>query len=80
MGYYHKLYAPQDPTSPIVVKKMLTGVAKLRPTKDSRRPITPVILRKLVWAANGVAGSRYVQILLEAMFTLAFHGFYPSVN
>ena len=75
VSYYHKLCSPTDPTTSFMVKKLLTGVTKLRPSADARRPITLPILRKLVAATQAVAVSNYHQTLMSAMFTLAFHAF-----
>ena len=75
IGYYHKLYAPTDPTNTFLVKKAILGVAKLRPSRDKRHPITRALLSKLVWATQGVSDNSYNQALLSAMYTLAFHGF-----
>lgn len=75
IGYYHKLFAVSDPTTTFAIKKLLHGIAKLRPATDRRQPITRDMLRRLVWATEGVSEDAYQQKLLSAMYTLAFHGF-----
>lgn len=75
VGYYHKLYASNDPTAAFIIRKMLVGVGKARPTSDVRLPITPGILHNLVGSTHLITQSHYHSVMLKAMYLLAFHAF-----
>ena len=75
LSYVHKLKGFPDPTNAFVVKKMVTGSYKLRSKPDSRLPVTPALLTKLVRSLRFSAKSQFVYRLLKAMFLLSFFAF-----
>ena len=75
ISYIHKIHEVADPTAAFVIKKLLQGAAKLRPSIDSRAPITQSILYLLVRSAPNVTDCYYHNILISAMFLFAFHAF-----
>ena len=61
-----------DPTA-FVVRKLLQGASKLRPSVDSRAPITTYILYLLVRSAHNFTHCYYHNMLIPAMYRFAFH-------
>lgn len=64
-----------DPTQAFVARKILKGCQSLGSYKDSRLPITPEILRKILHALNHTVPLHFHRCLLRALFLLAFHAF-----
>ena len=64
-----------DPTQAFVTKKILKGCQCLGSTKDTRLPITPEILRKIIHALNHTVPVFFQRCLLRSLFLLAFHAF-----
>ena len=64
-----------DPTASFVVKKLLQGAAKLRPSRDHRAPITLTILHKLVVSTSVSTYCYFNSVLMSAIFLLAFYAF-----
>ncbi|XP_062572696.1 uncharacterized protein LOC134234642 [Saccostrea cucullata] len=64
-----------DITQHFIIRKMLQGYRKSKPTSDPRLPITPVVLRKLIQALDFTTSSDFMKSLLRAMFTLPFCAF-----
>lgn len=64
-----------DITQNFIIRKMLQGFRKSKPSSDSRLPITPTILKKIIHALEFTTTSAYTKSLLRAMFTLAFCAF-----
>jgi hypothetical protein len=58
-----------------VIKKSLEGYRKQKAKADSRIPITPVILKKLIETLQHMNLLEFTHILLKAMCLLAFHAF-----
>ena len=58
-----------------LVVKALAGVAKTRPSKENRAPLSQSQLQALLVNAHLVVGLGYKQALFKAMFSLAFHAF-----
>lgn len=54
---------------------MLQGFRKSKPSSDSRLPITPTILKKIIHALEFSTTSAFTKSLFRAMFTLAFCAF-----
>ena len=54
---------------------MVQGYHKLKPTADSRLPITPTILKKLVESRSQTVTSHFHRIMFKSMYLLAFHAF-----
>jgi hypothetical protein len=75
LSYTFQLGGFQDFTQHFIVKKQLQGFSKVRPSSDSRLPITPPILLKIVSVLPMVTDSEFTRLLLHAMFVLAFHAF-----
>ena len=65
----------QDITQHFIVKKMLLGFQKSKPSSDARLPITPTILTQLVNALQHTISSNLLRILFKAMYILAFCAF-----
>ena len=70
--YVHKVLDMQDPTPTFITKKILKGCPASVPMRDTRLPITPYILRKLLNALAHTAPQCSLRILLRALFLLAF--------
>ena len=64
-----------DPTSAFVIKKLLHGASKLRPSVDYRAPVTKEILHSLVRSAPHITDCFYNNTLVCSMYLLDFHGF-----
>ena len=76
IGYVHKAYGVYDPTSRFLVQKVLSSINKLQGCKDSRLPITLVVLHKLVDSIDKMSFPLYQSHLLKAMFLFAFYGLF----
>ena len=74
IGYVHKLAGVENPVSTFLIQKLLSGATKLKPTSDSRLPITTLILNMLVNAIPATISNSYKSILIRAMLTTAFYG------
>lgn len=75
ISYVHKLYYSSDPTDTFFIKKMLKGCQNLRPSSDSRLPITKDILNRLNEATSPVLNDAYCSTLIKAMMSLAYFCF-----
>ena len=75
ISYIHKIHEVADPTASFVIRKLLQGAAKLRPSVYSRAPITQSILYLLVRSAPNVTDCYYRNALISAMHLFAFHVF-----
>ncbi|XP_022302388.2 uncharacterized protein LOC144627038, partial [Crassostrea virginica] len=75
ISYVHKVMNIDDPTQAFVTKKILKGCQCLGSTKDTRLPITPEILRKIIHALNHTVPVFFQRCLLRSLFLLAFHAF-----
>ena len=75
ISFVHKVNGFADPTSAFVIKKLLHGASKLRPSVDYRAPVTKEILHSLVRSAPHITDCFYNNTLVCSMYLLAFHGF-----
>ena len=75
LSYIHKLAGKADPTQLFVIKKLLAGAQKLSGKPDTRLPISPSILHKIVDATQFIVSSTYLRNILQRMFLLAFDAF-----
>ena len=74
IGYVHRISNFTDPTSAVLVQKLLSACLKLKPTVDPRLPITIIILQQIILALNTTVPSFSHRKLLKAMFIVAFFG------
>ena len=75
ISFFLKLYNLQDFTRAFIIQKMLTGLRRARPNKDSRMPITIDILKQIQRALLYVAVSNYETVLFSTAYLIAFFGF-----
>lgn len=75
VSYIHKMHSLSDPTATFVVRKLLHGAAKLRPSYDQRAPVTKAVLHNLVRSSPHISICYYNDVLTTAMYLLAFHAF-----
>ena len=71
----HKDNGWMDPTSSFLVGKLKEGCRRLKPSYDSRCPITFPVLQRLVDILSPICTSFYEATLFRAAFVLAFFGF-----
>lgn len=65
----------EDLPGHFIHSKALRGYHKEKAAKDSRLPITPSILKDLCQSLPKTCSSRFLQLMLHAMYLLAFHAF-----
>ncbi|XP_071137047.1 uncharacterized protein, partial [Mytilus edulis] len=65
-----------DNTHNFIIKKRLIGMERLDKRVDSRLPITPQILDKLISLLPSVCLSQYETLLFSGLFSLAYFGFF----
>ena len=75
LSFIFQLNGSEDLTQHFVIKKMIQGFKNAKPACDSRLPITPMILTKLVQALPFTTDSHFTKCMLHAMFVLAFCAF-----
>ena len=75
ISFFHKMHGFSDPTASFVVKKLLQGAAKLRPSRDHRAPITLTILHQLVVSTSVSTDCYFNSVLMSAIYLLAFYAF-----
>lgn len=76
ISFQCKLLNVNDVSQNFVVKKMLLGMERLDKRVDSRLPITPDLLEKIVKILPAVSSSQYETILFSALFSIAYFGFF----
>lgn len=78
ISYVHKILNISDPTELFLIKKILKGCEKVTGTasSDTRLPITKNLLGKLMSSLPTVVSNHFQQLLLKAIFSVAFHGFF----
>lgn len=76
--FHARLHDPGFPSlfaSP-AIRLLLKGIGKSAPrTQDKRLPITQVVLHRLVTSLRSGPFSHYLNVMLEAVFLMAFYGF-----
>lgn len=75
LSFIFQLGNYQDISQTFLIKKMLKGFHKSKPTSDPRLPITPEILSALLHSLEHTTSSFFTKLLLKAMFILAFCAF-----
>lgn len=73
LSFTFQLGGFEDITQHFLIKKQLQGFTKLNPSSDSRLPITPSILTKLIAVLPHISNSAFITSMLRAMFLLAFY-------
>ena len=59
LSHFNKMENHEDPTQNVVIKRALQGFQKLKGTYDTRLPITPSGLNRLVNSLNQCTASYY---------------------
>ena len=59
-----------------VIVKLLEGMKRLRKPSDSRLPITPDLLTRILQVLPSVCFNQYESWLFKASYSLAFYGFF----
>lgn len=75
ISFICKLIGCPDPSTSFACKKLLGAVRKTDGDPDSRLPITPPILEKLIACLPTLGLSPFGVLVMTAAYTLAFHGF-----
>lgn len=73
--YLHKIGGFHDVTQSFVIKKPLQCLRKIGDKRDTRLPITYLILQQLIASLQHTSSSFFLKILLKAMYLIAFHAF-----
>ena len=75
LSYVHRLAGMPDPAQHFVIKKLLAGAQKLSGKPDTRLPISPAVLYKIVDSILFIVSSAYLRHMLQSMFLLTCHAF-----
>lgn len=75
ISFSQKALNLNDTTKNFVIAKMLEGVTRDNPRKDTRAPITLPLLNRIVNVLPHVCSSTYEYILFKSAFILAFFAF-----
>lgn len=75
IGCFLKFHNQMDVSQKFLIKKMLSGFARLDSKKDKRKPITFDILRDIIKAMQFICHSMYEATLFRAAFSLSYFGF-----
>lgn len=75
ISFVHKANSLNDPTNNFLIKKILKGAHNIRGSVDCRLPITKDILTRLISSIPYVVSNCDNQLLITAMFLLAFYAF-----
>ena len=70
-----RLYSLPDITQHFIVKRLLDGCRRRNSRRDTRRPITLDILRRIIPILGSVCVSQFEALLFRTAFLLAFFGF-----
>ncbi len=70
-----RLSGSPDITKHFIIKRLLDGCRRLNSRRDARRPITLLILQRIVPALDSVCSSHFEACLFRTAFLLAFFGF-----
>ena len=72
IAYVHKIKGAEDPSQHFLVQKALAGVKKIRPSADTRQPLSYDLLVQAVQLMNKGFRSVYIASMYKAMLTLSF--------
>ena len=75
ISFFHKLFSLADPTTDFIVKRMMIGGGKLKPSVDDRLPISLSMLHMLCDTCVHVTTSAFSADMLRSMYLFMFHGF-----
>lgn len=75
ISFFCKLLSCYDATQTFAAKKLLGAVRKITGDLDTRLPITPSVLTRLIGALGRIGVSCYGEIMLRSAYLLAFHAF-----
>ena len=75
LSFVHNINGWDNPTDSFLIKKLKEGCRRVNHRVDSRLPITPSLLSKLVKILPVICKSSYEVQLFTAAFLLAFFGF-----
>ena len=75
VSFFHKLYGYEDPAMHFIIRRIIAGAHKLRPSQDTRQPIDLELLHKLARSTPYVTQSVYLAAMLHSMYLLMFHAF-----
>ena len=73
---WHKVKGFPDPCADFLVRKAMKGAARAGVSPDTRQPITPDLLRKLIAVLPTVCMSMYEAKMFTSVFTLAYFGLF----
>lgn len=76
IGHKHKLHSWFDPSEQFLIKKMLEGCRRSKKRKDTRAPITPVILLRICNVLPRVCFTMYEAAMFKAAYLLCFFGLF----
>lgn len=76
ISYVHKIFNIQDHSQSFLVRKIIFGANKSAKAPDYRLPITSSIFVKLVNALQFTIPNFFNRLLLQCLFSVAFHRFF----
>ncbi|OCT58760.1 hypothetical protein XELAEV_18001723mg [Xenopus laevis] len=72
ISFWLKLLGLEDVTKSFLLKQILKGISRMGRSSDTRKPITLLILNKLLAALPQVCFSPYEQVLFRVLFIFCF--------
>ena len=76
ISFHCKMQNLEDVTKNFVIVKLLEGMKRLRKPSDSRLPIKPALLSRILQVLPSVCFNQYESWLFKASYSLAFYGFF----
>lgn len=73
IAFLHKLVGGVNPCDSFIIKKMLKGAMRLKPSNEQRLPITKDMLAKIIGMVGNVTETVYDEKMFKAIFSLMFH-------
>ena len=75
IAYIHKINGWWDPAGNFIIRKLREGCKRQNNHVDSRRPVTILVLQRLLLSLPAICSSSYESYLFRSAFSLAFFGF-----
>ena len=75
IAFVHKLNNWPDPTTTFIITKLKEGCRRSNLSSDNRRPITSVLLSRLISILSAICKSSFETMLFRSVFLLAYFGF-----